>query len=452
MSVHDIIQATHGTLIEGGHTAQVGGVCTDSRQLRHGELFIALHGPNFDGHRFATAAAHAGAAAILAQSALADSPGVPVIQVADTRIALGRLAAWWRDRFDGPLIALTGSNGKTTVKEMIAAILRAACDDAAEVLATEGNLNNDIGMPLTLLKLTPRHRYAVIEMGMNHVGEIDYLARIARPDVALVNNAQRAHVGELGDLATIAKSKGEIFAGLRAGGVAIINADDPHADYWRALTRAHRQITFGLRGGDVRGEFSDAAGRSQLQAGTPSGPLTIDLNVPGEHNARNALAATAAAVAVGVPLAAVARGLVGYTGTKGRLQHKRGLRGALLIDDTYNANPDSMRAALEVLARAAGARLFVMGDMGELGTEAPALHAEIGARARALGVQTLLAFGQLSLNAVEAFGAGANHFADLDTLIATARELCSPGMTVLVKGSRFMRMERVVDALLAEQA
>ena len=447
MTLKEAAEAVHGELTPATAAGVIRGVTTDSRAVSPDDLFVALAGEKFDGHDFVAATARAGAACALLHKVLPENPGIPVIRVADTRLALGKLAGWWRDRFRGRLVALTGSNGKTTVKEMTAAILRTACDDDAAVLATEGNFNNDIGMPLTLLKLRERHHFAVIEMGMNHLGEIDYLSRIARPDAALINNAHRAHVGELGSVANIARAKGEIFAGLKADGVALINADDAFADYWSKQAAGRKQIGFGIHNGAVRAEYSETGAGSEIRFATPRGDIGTTLRVPGEHNVYNATAACAIAVALDVSPDAIARGLAAYSGTKGRLQRKTGLHGAVVIDDTYNANPDSMAAAVAVLAKAAGRKIFVMGDMGELGPDAAAMHAEIGTLARGAGIDTLLAMGDQSVQAVRAFGLGAEHFAEIVDLAGVLRPLLNRDTTVLVKGSRFMRMERVVEAI-----
>ncbi len=336
---------------------------------------------------------------------------IPLLLVDDTRLALGRLAGWWRSQFAIPVVAITGSNGKTTVKEMLASILREAAGSADAVLATQGNLNNDIGMPLTLLQLNAAHRYAVIEMGMNHPGEIDYLTRIAVPDVALINNASGAHLEGLGSVEAVAQAKGEIFAGLRHHGTAVINSDDSHAPIWRTLAGAHPLLEFGLNANaDVSGTWHPLGGGQRLDVTAPQGMFAADLQVPGAHNALNALAATAAATVLNIPLETIAAGLEKFSGVAGRLQRKPGLHGASLIDDTYNANPASMRAAISVLAQATGKRILVLGDMGELGGEAAALHAEIGAEARRAGIERLYALGDLSVNTVREFGSGARHF------------------------------------------
>lgn len=429
-----------------GADVEFTSVCTDSRKIENGNLFIALRGENFDGAKFVDSAARDGAVAALVNAeGYTGNASCPVVLVEDTRLALGALAAHWRSRFAIPLVGLTGSNGKTTVKEMLASILAVQAGSADSVLATRGNLNNDIGMPLTLLGLNAGHRYAVIEMGMNHTGEIDYLARIARPDVALVNNASGAHLAGLGTVENVARAKGEIFAGLGEAGIAIINADDAHAGLWRELAHPHRVITFGLDAeADVSACWDVTEYGIQMEVATPDGKPVVQLHVPGAHNARNALAATAAAVALRIPLPVIVAGLENFSGVAGRLQRKQARNGAVVIDDTYNANPESMRAALKVLAQLRGRRIFAMGDMGELGPDAPRLHAEIGAEAHRLGVNELLALGDLSREAVQAFGAGARHFENVDDLNRTLAEELAPDVTVLVKGSRFMKMERVV--------
>ena len=442
MKLHEAARAIGATAT--GPDVEFSRVETDTRKLTPGCLFVALKGANFDGHAFAAKSLEQGAAAVM----VAEDAGLdlgPALVVDDTRLGLGRLAAWHRNRLPAKLAAITGSNGKTTVKEMLAAICQAEAGEAA-VLATRGNLNNDIGMPLTLLGLTPAHRYAVIEMGMNHPGELSYLTRLARPNVALVNNALRAHLEGLGSVEAVARAKGEIYEGLREDGVAIVNADDPHAGLWRTLNRGRRVLGFGFdAGADVR---IDAAGGDLLRLHTPRGSVEAKLQVPGDHNRRNAAAAAAAALALDIPLAAIARGLANYAGTKGRLQAHACMMGATLIDDTYNANPDSVLAAIGVLAARPGTRILVLGDMGELGPGAPALHREVGEKARAAGIDRLLCLGEMSVNTVQGFGAGAMHFERIEELLAEIEQALGPDVTVLVKGSRFMRMERVVKSFM----
>lgn len=444
--------STIAPLLAGAHSGpdvEFTSVGTDSRAIVPGMLFVALHGDRFDGHDYVESALAAGAAAALVcRDYAAAHPGAPLVAVTDTRLALGQLAAHWRQRFHLPLIGITGSNGKTTVKEMCAAILRTDFGQHA-VLATSGNLNNDIGLPLTLLGLHHSHRAAVIEMGMNHPGEIAYLTGIARPTVALVNNAQRAHLAGLGTIADVARAKGEIFAGLDTAGVAVINADDPHAGFWRGLNGGRRILSFGFAGSaEVRGTCVPQAFGSELTLDTPQGTATCLLPVPGEHNARNALAATAACLAAGIPLAPIVRGLEHFANAKGRLQRKHGHHGAIVIDDSYNANPDSMRAAIDVLAAQPGQRIFVMGDMGETGSTAVQLHEEVGAYAKQRGLDRLLALGEHSAAAARQFGNGGQHFTELDELVFSLKAWMAPETTVLVKGSRFMRMERIVDAVV----
>ncbi len=429
-----------------GQDREFSAVSTDTRTIKTGDLFVALKGANFDGASFADKAIKTGAAGVLV-NADAQSNAAPAIHVADARIALGKLAAEWRSRFSIPVIAITGSNGKTTVKEMAAAILRAASTPDG-VLATEGNLNNDIGCPQMMLRLRAQHAYAVLEMGMNHPGEIGYLTRLATPDVALVNNAQSAHIGLLGSVRAIAEAKGEIFEGLGEHGTAIINADDAYADYWRGLNAGRRILTFGFAAGaDVRGAYRAAEFGGTLDVVCPQGSASIALQVPGEHNARNALAALACVLAAGVGLSDAGHALARFAGVKGRLQRTPALHGARFIDDTYNANPDSARAALAVLAQQPGRRYFVLGSMGELGDEGPAMHAQIGLAAREAGVERLFALGELAREAAKAFGAGGMHYERIEELLADVENALAPDVTVLVKGSRAMQMERVIKGL-----
>ncbi len=431
-----------------GSDAPVLRVSTDSRSIQPGDLFIALRGEKFDGGAYAEDALRQGAAGVVLDHAQA--PAVTqAIRVDDTRLALGRLAAAWRARFDLPVVALTGSNGKTTVKEMLAAILRAETGDAEAVLATEGNLNNDIGVPQMLLRLRPHHRFAVFEMGMNHAGEIDYLTRLARPDVALVNNALTAHIGNLGSVEAIARAKGEIFNGLSDAGIAVINADDAHAPLWREANAQRIVVDFGQHAdARVRGDIATHAFGSRLAIHLPNATLEIELAMPGSHNAMNALAAAALAFTLDVDHRSIVAGLTAFTGVKGRLQRKPALHGSTLIDDTYNANPDSVKAALAVLAAQSGKKLLVLGDMGELGQDAAALHAEIGLAAREAGTDRLLALGELTKATVGAFGHGAMHFDRIEALLAELETALDADTTVLVKGSRFMKMERVVNRFL----
>lgn len=423
-------------------------VGTDSRNIQAGQLFVAIKGENFDGNVYAAEAiAKGAAAAMVSDPATAASPA---LLVNDTRLGLGHLAKYWRGKFSAPVVAVTGSNGKTTTKEMLTAILSAAAGGNDKVHATYGNLNNDIGLPLTLLKIKSQHRFVVAEMGMNHLGEIDYLTRLAKPNVAVVINANTAHIGELGSRENIAKAKGEIFAGLGDDGIAVINADSDFADYWRSLNPNRRIVTFALEAAaEVTASYEEYAGASLMHLTTPNGKVSVELKVEGVHNIANALAASACAYALGVANADIAAGLASFGGVYARLERKAALHGAVLIDDTYNANPDSMRAAIEVLAKQAGEKILVLGDMGELGADAAQMHFEIGAAAKAAGLRKLYCLGEMSQEMVRGFGAGAKHFKAPEAIAEEVIPQLSGNVTVLVKGSRFMRMERVVKLLLA---
>jgi UDP-N-acetylmuramoyl-tripeptide--D-alanyl-D-alanine ligase len=440
MMLSEIAKAVGGQML--GADVLCESVGSDSRNIVNNQLFVAIKGENFDGNTFASAAIKQGAAAVLVSDA--NTQARPAVLVNDSRMALGALAKNWRNQFQMPLLAVTGSNGKTTVKEMLAAILSAA---GKNVLATQGNLNNDIGMPMTLLKLRAEHTAAVIEMGMNHLGEIDYLTRIAQPAVAVINNAGTAHIGELGSRDNIAKAKGEIFAGLADNGIAVINADDDYAAYWKSLNVGKKIITFGLnKPADVSATFVQKDGINQVNLTTPSGSVNFNLAMLGKHNISNALAASAAAVALDISNADIASGLSGMQAVKGRLQRKAGFNGAALIDDTYNANPDSMKAAIDVLATHKNS-IFVMGDMAELGADAPQMHADIGAYAKQKAIEQFFTFGDLSAKASEIFGEKAQHFDNIENLAESLKKQMKQGVTVLVKGSRFMQMERVVSLI-----
>lgn len=428
-----------------GEDVDFTGIATDSRQLPAGALFVALVGPNFDGHDFIAAARERGARAALVSRAVADS--LPQLRVADTLMALGELGAAWRERFAGSLIALTGSNGKTTLKEMIAAILRVR----GPTLATEGNLNNDIGVPLTLLRLRPEHAYAVIEMGANHHCEIAYLTGLARPDVAIINNAGPCHLEGFGNVAGVARGKGEIFQGLGSDGVAIINRDDPYADYWVSLNPGRRIVDFGLESpAEVGGRMLDpATNQFRLQAG--GAEVEIRLPLPGRHNVLNALAAAAAAMAVGATVDDIRRGLEGLHGVGGRMQRLRGRYGSAVIHDAYNANPASLAAALSSIGTEPGCKWLVLGDMLELGAAADDLHARSGREIKAAGFERLYGIGEHSRAAVAAFGQGGRHYEGVESLIEALADHLEHGdesPTILVKGSRGMKLERVVATLV----
>ena len=453
MRLHEAAQALNARAV--GADVEITSVSTDTRGLPAGCLFVALKGPRFNGHGFAAKALELGAAAVMVEAG-ANLDVSPALVVDDTRLALGRLAAWHRANMPAKLVAITGSNGKTTVKEMVAAILSEEAG-ADAVLATSGNLNNDIGMPLTLLRLTPAHRYAVIEMGMNHPGELTYLSGLARPDAAMVNNALRAHLEGLGSVEAVARAKGEIYEGLKEDGIAIVNADDAHAGLWRAANHSRKTLSFGFsRDADISVRTLDdtmatwqlGSAQTALRLSTPIGMIETDLHVPGEHNLANAAAATACAIALGAGPTAIARGLAHFNGVKGRLQVHPCILGATLIDDTYNANPDSILAAIQVLAERGGTRILVLGDMGELGPGATALHREVGEKARAAGIERLLCLGEMSVHTAQGFGPGAMHFERIEELLAEVECALGPGVTVLVKGSRFMQMERVVRSFM----
>lgn len=449
MMLSEIAAALNASI--NGVDVNITSVGTDSRAIVNQQLFVAIKGERFDGNNFATEAIKLGAAAALISDEHSDA--TPAILVKDTRIALGTLAQYWRNQFTLPVVAVTGSNGKTTVKEMIASILHLA---KGNVLATRGNLNNDIGVPLTLLNLRAEHRCAVIEMGMNHLNEIRYLSHLARPQVAVVNNAGTAHIGELGSREAIAQAKGEIFEGLASDGTAIINADDDFVAYWFSLNQGRKIITFGVdKSADVTAEYTSLDSHTNIRLKTPEGTIAFDLNALGKHNVLNALAASAVAVALGVPNQLIAQGLAAFHAVQGRLFFYTGYQQATVIDDTYNANPDSMKAAIDVLVSQGNTHakklIFVMGDMAELGHESSAMHIEIGEYAKAKRLSCLLSFGEMSQQASAVFGRGGKHFTSLDALVAAIKADMQVDTCVLVKGSRSMRMERIVNAIVGNK-
>jgi len=425
------------------------GISTNSREIMPGSLFVALRGERFDAHDFLAEVAASGAAAVLAEKVPPDYP-LPALLVPDTRVALGEIAAYWRRQFAIPVIGVTGSNGKTTVKEMIASIL-AAEFGADNCLATRGNLNNDIGVPLTLFRMDAGHKAAVIELGMNHPGEIAQLAAIAQPTVALVNNAQREHQEFMASVEAVAQENGSVISALPADGIAVFPADDPYSPLWRSLAKAggkRKILTFGLSlDANVSCTYVPQAFGSAMTVRVGQREFSLRLAAAGAHNVRNALAAIACALAIGIHKRAIVQGLESFVPVNGRLQHKRGRDGATVIDDTYNANPDSVKAAIDVLALAPAPRVLVLGDMGEVGSEGRKFHEEIGAYASGRGIDHLLTLGELAASAANAFGARARHHDSLDTLNEAVSTLVAPHTTVLVKGSRFMRMERVVQHL-----
>ena len=430
-----------------GGDARFTGVSTDTRTLREGDLFVALRGERFDGHEFLGEAAANKAAGAVVERGYAGQRVLPAIVVDDTKRALGELARHWRGRFAPALVAITGSNGKTTVKEMLAAILRRHAGEPA-VLATAGNLNNDIGVPLTLLRLRAAHRWCAVELGMNHRGEIAYLAAIARPTVALVNNAQREHLEFMRSVEEVAAENAGVYDALPASGTAVVNADDAHAGLFRARAGKRRIVEFGIGSkAAVTGRYSLKPLASEIALRTPAGEAQARLAIPGVHNVRNALAAAACAYSLDISAETIAAGLSGFRPYAGRLQVKQAASGAALIDDSYNANPDSVRAAIDVLAGCPGPTALVLGDMGEVGAQGPAFHAEVGRYAKEKGICSLLATGVLSKESVAAFGDGGRHFDDWTEIASSLRA----AGTILVKGSRFMKMERVVAALTGEK-
>jgi UDP-N-acetylmuramoyl-tripeptide--D-alanyl-D-alanine ligase len=450
-----------GVRVVGNGDTPIARVHTDTRSLQTGDLFVALKGERFDAHDFVPQAKAAGAAAVMGSRGVegAGLPGLVLPATADMVEALGALAAAWRAQFELPLIAVTGSNGKTTVTQMIGAVLRAWQGDAA--LATQGNFNNAIGVPLTLLRLLPNHRAAVVELGMNHPGEIQQLAAMARPSVALVNNAQREHQEFMASVEAVARENACVFDALTPNGVAVFPANDQFSAMWRSLAVAHhparKTLTFAL---DARaGETGDVNGRAvwgdsgwDLHIDTPAGELDTRLQMAGRHNVLNALAAAACAIAAGAPLTAVAKGLAEFEPVKGRSRWLRRAsegRALELIDDAYNANPDSVRAAIDVLAALPAPRWLILGDMGEVGEQGPAFHREVGAYARQRKVDTLWTTGPLSLYAANSFGM-AQQFESLDALVTALPQGLSElkPRSVLVKASRFMRFSQVVDALI----
>jgi UDP-N-acetylmuramoyl-tripeptide--D-alanyl-D-alanine ligase len=443
-------------------------VITDSRKAGSKDsLFVALRGERFDAHDFLSEVVEQGVAGVMVEKLPPDLK-VPAIVVPDTRLALGQLGRYWRQQCDLPLIAVTGSNGKTTVKEMIASIL-AAEFGPGHYLATQGNFNNDIGVPLTLLRLQASHQAAVIELGMNHPGEIAVLANMAQAKVALVNNAQREHLEFMANVDAVAQENGAVISALPADGVAVFPADAAHTELWRDLALSSEQgkgrkiLTFGFTAdADVTCQYQNKGMGSDLQVKLGAQYFPLHLNVAGEHNVRNALAAIACTHALGINIPSIVRGLELFTSVQGRLQCKSGRQGAKVIDDTYNANPDSVRAAIDVLAQAPSPRILILGDMGEVGHQGQQFHEEIGQYARSRQIDCLLTLGQLASYSTQAFGVSASHYENIDALYAAIDRIVNTvnavsttnaapttsTPTILVKGSRFMKMERVVQHLI----
>ena len=458
MRLQQALQWLPGAVPVGDMETAITRVHTDTRTLQAGDLFVALKGDNFDGNRFLAQARASGAAAALCHpgSGLQES-GLPGIEVPDGKQALGALGAAWRAQFTLPVIAVTGSNGKTTVTQMLASILRAY--KPAAMLATQGNFNNDIGVPLTLLRMRAEHDIAVLELGMNHPGEIALLAAMAQPTVALVNNAQREHLEFMATLDAVARENGSVIASLPGDGVAVFPHGDAFTGLWRSLAGQRRQMTFALESATGTGQAADvvcvqpqwAGGAWRVKVATPLGTLAFALRVAGLHNVRNALAAVTCALATGIPLDDIRRGLESFEPVKGRSRALRltiAQRGITLVDDSYNANPDSVRAATDMLAALPAPRLMVLGDMGEVGDQGALFHAQAGEHARAQGIESLFTLGALSAHARGGFGP-ARHFDDMPSLIAAVLDALPHTASVLVKGSRFMKMERVVEAVRA---
>lgn len=443
MALSEAARAIGGELI--GEDRWFEGVSTDTRTLASGQLFVALKGPRFDAHDKLGDAASAGAA-----GAIVERPGdaaLAWIVTSDTRESLGRLARDWRQRFELPVLAVTGSSGKTTVKEMLAAILR----ERGNVHATAGNLNNDIGVPLTLFGLDAGHDAAVIEMGANRMGDIAYLCEVARPDVGLITLCAPAHLEGFGSIENVARAKGEILSALGAAGVAVINAGDRFAPLWHELAGERRVVTFG-QGGAVHAEARESSpGGSRFRLVTPAGEADVTLSAPGEHNVLNACAAAAAAYAIDVPVDVIARGLAAAAAVPGRLQVRTAGSGVRLLDDTYNANPTSLAAALDVLAEQPGRRWLVLGDMAELGEDRERYHREAAGQAADAGVERLFTTGALARFATDAFAGTATHASDLESLAHAVRaaldETDAEPVTILIKGSRVMQLDRLAAAL-----
>ena len=458
MVLQQALAGLTGARLLGSGAIEIARVHTDTRTIEPGDLFVALKGERFDANDFlAEAQARGAVAALCHPGATHLLQGLPCIEVPDTKVALGELATAWRARFDIPLIAVTGSNGKTTVTQMLASILE-AFQSEGQALATLGNLNNDIGVPLTLLRLRPMHRIAVVELGMNHPGEIAVLSAMAQPTIALVNNAQREHLEFMQTVEAVALENGAVIAALPRDGVAVFPANDSHSAVWRGLAGSRRTVTFSLNAEDVSEHLACVDAQWHAQAWTVHARgLAVELHyrlaIAGKHNVKNSLAAATCALLAGVPVQFVQRGLETFQPVTGR---SRALALAVddrvytLVDDTYNANPDSVQAAIDVLAELPGPRLLVLGDMGEVGAQGPRFHAEAGRYAQTRGIEHVLATGALARHTSEAC-AGARHFEAIEDLQTAVIDLLPLIRSVLVKGSRFMRMERVVETLLSKE-
>ncbi|MGK0297288.1 MAG: UDP-N-acetylmuramoyl-tripeptide--D-alanyl-D-alanine ligase [Gammaproteobacteria bacterium] len=432
-----------------GNDVIFNGCSTDTRTIEEGNLFIALNGNHFDGHSFIRSARENGASAAMVEIA-SDNNNLPLLLIKDTTHAMGLLASYWRDEFDIPVFAITGSNGKTTVKEMVASILGLN----ATVLSTQGNMNNHIGVPLTLFKLDNKHEYAVIEMGANHPGEIGLLSKLAKPSIALITQCAPAHLEGFGSVDGVARAKAEIFSGLSENGVAVVNADDDFANFWKKIASNYKQISFGLESeADITASditFDTATGHTKFNIHFPEKSISTSIRFSGIHNVLNSIAAAACCIAAGISIDDIKKGLECISPVKGRMQLITTSNGIRIFNDTYNANPASLKAGLQVLSNYSGNRWLILGDMGELGNDSAEHHRLAGELAREYGVQRLFTLGEFSKYIVEGFGSGSLLFLSSDDLISTVLRDLVNDTTILVKGSRAMGMEKIVDSLMED--
>ncbi len=446
MMLSEIAKVTNGKHV--GDDLTIASTSIDTRAIKPGDLYVAIKGHQFDGNEFVSKAEQTGAGAAILNKGYTTS--LPHILVDDTRLALGQLASAWRDKVSAKVVGITGSNGKTTVKEMTAAVLGME----GPVLFTKGNLNNDIGVPLTLFRLNEKHKYAVIEMGANHLGEIAYTSAIAKADVVILNNAGGAHIEGFGSLENIAKGKGEIIETLKPDGVAVLNQDDNYFDYWKSVAGARKVISFGLhesadvKAQNIKTEIISNTFATSFTLLANSASVKVNLKLAGQHNIKNALAATGAALAFGLSLDKIKAGLESVKPVMGRLQPLVGRLGNIIIDDTYNANADSLKAGLDVLVNCRGQHWVVLGAFNELGSDSSKIHEEIGEVLSSKGVVRLLATGPDAKNSVRAFGKGASFFDSQDELINTLKNELTGDETILIKGSRTQHMENVAAALV----
>ncbi|MCK9621940.1 MAG: UDP-N-acetylmuramoyl-tripeptide--D-alanyl-D-alanine ligase [Methylobacter sp.] len=463
MMLSEIAACVHGKLV--GEDVAISSVSIDTRAIKPGQLYVAIKGHNFDGNEFVAEAAQAGAVGAIVHQGIATTakdggsvaisrelmrPTIPHIVVDDTRLALAELAGVWRKKATVSVVGITGSNGKTTVKEMVAAVLSVN----GKTLFTQGNLNNEIGVPLTLLRLNEQHRYAVIEMGANHPGEIEYSSQYAQADVAIITNVGAAHIEGFGSVDGVAKAKGEIIQTLKQDGVAVLNRDDVYFDYWKSTAGTRKVISFGMDGRadvtahSIKAEIVDHAFATTFELVAPEGALAVQLKLAGRHNVVNALAAASACLALGIDLQQIKQGLESVKPVTGRLQSLVSRLGNIVIDDTYNANSASLIAGLDVLANCEGRHWLVLGAFGELGAESPKIHEQMGGVIKSSGVVRLLAVGSDTRNTVKAFGEGATFFDTQNDLIEVLRQELKGDEAILIKGSRAQRMENVVAALV----